>query len=150
MTIVDGIAKGHFLPGRARSQFVLGVWWSNGILWARSIGRYDPLGVPASGREPIRSDSLVVKLHPLGSLDWSPGRARSRFVLGSGGRMASFGPSRLVAMIRSAYGIRKSNVGNGYGRSAECTAVMYSVGRNEKRAFPAETPQHYHPITSVS
>ena len=40
------------------------------------------------------------------------------------------------------------NVGNGYGRSAERTAVMYRVGRNEKRRSPTETPQHYHPITS--
>ena len=54
--------------------------------------------------------------------------------------MASFGPSRLVASFRSAYGIRKSNVGNGYGRSAECTAVMYSVGRNEKGRSPQKRP----------
>ena len=27
------------VPGRARGQFVLEVWWMNNILWARSIGR---------------------------------------------------------------------------------------------------------------
>ena len=32
------------------------------------------------------------------------------------------------------------NVGNGYGRSAECTAVMYSVGRNEKGRSPQKRP----------
>jgi hypothetical protein len=40
----DAKASGFFAASRRR-QFVLMVWWSNDILWAFSIGRYDPLGV---------------------------------------------------------------------------------------------------------